>query len=110
MSVTIYPQEQAAERINVFHIVRLLGSALGASLYIILWQRRQVFYHLRLGSLLTPLAPPTQQFFERAEQFHLSGEKALAKLNSLLDRQATALALDDCFYLMGWMMVFYCCF
>ncbi|MCC5015192.1 MULTISPECIES: MFS transporter [unclassified Legionella] len=105
MSVTIYPQAQAAERINVFHIVRLLGSALGASLYVILWQRRQVFYHERLGSLLTPLAPPTQQFFERAEHFHLSGEKALAKLNALLDRQATALALDDCFYLMGWMMV-----
>lgn len=106
LSVRTYPQEKFAECANVFHIVRLLGSGLGASLYVILWHRRQVFYHDRLGSNLTVFSQNTMQFFDRAQLFNLSGKKALAQLNSYLDRQATALALDDCFYFMAWTMVF----
>ncbi|WP_454783076.1 hypothetical protein [Legionella sp. WA2022007384] len=82
---------------------RLLGSALGVSLFLILWHRREVFFHLRLGSNLTAFSPETQNFLQQAKLFHLQGKHALAQLNNYLTRQAIALALDDCFYLMGWM-------
>jgi DHA2 family multidrug resistance protein len=86
-------------------VSRLLGSGLGVALFLILWHRREVFFHERLGSSLTLLSHETQQFLEHAKFFHIQGKEALAQLNYYLTRQATALALDDCFYLMGWMTV-----
>jgi MFS transporter, DHA2 family, multidrug resistance protein len=76
------------------------------ALFLILWHRREVFFHLRLGSSLTAFAHETQQFLERAKLVHLQGKHAAAQLDYYLTRQASALALDDCFYLMGWITVF----
>ncbi|KTC90025.1 MFS transporter [Fluoribacter dumoffii] len=102
LSVQTFPETKLAEGICFFHVARLLGSGLGVSLFLILWHRREVFFHLRLGSSLTDFSQGTQQFFERAKLFHIQGKHASAQLNYYLTRQATALALDDCFYLMGW--------
>ncbi|KTD17474.1 MFS transporter [Legionella jordanis] len=102
ISVQNFSGKYSVEAINTFHIIRLVSSGIGAALFIILWQRRQVFYYERLGSKLTVFSQSTQTFFKQAGQINLYGEKALAQLNVYLTRQATALALDDCFYLMGW--------
>lgn len=105
LSVQMYPQ-RLSESANFFHIVRLISCGLGASLFVILWHRRQVFYYERLGENLTEFSQRTTDFLNRAQQFHMEGKKAFAQLSALLTRQATALALDDCFYLMGWLSVF----
>lgn len=105
LSTQSFKPEKLAECLSLFHVVRLLGSGLGVALFLILWHRRQVFYHERLGSRLTEFSQITTQFFHRAQQFNIEGKQALAQLNFYLNRQATALALDDCFYLMGWMLV-----
>lgn len=106
LSTQTFPKEKMVECVCFFHIARLLGSGLGVALFVILWHRRQVFYHHRLGSDLTAFSQATHQFFERAEQFHIQGKQALAQLNFYLNREATALALDDCFYLMAWLALF----
>ena len=100
-----FPEEKLQNVLIPFQFVRSLAGGIGASLYTILWQRRQVFYHERLGSKLTVFSPQTQTFFAKAEQFNLRDNRAKEQLEVYLDRQATALALDDCFYLMGWIMV-----
>ncbi|ASQ46740.1 MFS transporter [Legionella clemsonensis] len=105
LSVQMNPKK-SSESANFFHIVRLISSGLGASLFVILWQRRQVFFYERLGENLTHFSQKTINFLNHAQQFHLEGKKAFAQLNLQLTRQATALALDDCFYLMGWISVF----
>lgn len=102
LSVLTFPESKVAECICFFHVSRLLGSALGVSLFLILWHRREVFFHLRLGSRLTEFSHQTQQFLERAKLFHIYGKHASAQLNDYLTRQSIALALDDCFYLMGY--------
>jgi DHA2 family multidrug resistance protein len=89
----------------LFHIVRALASGLGAAVFDTIWQRRQVFFYDRLGSKLTQAAAPTQAFFSKAKQVGLQGLPADAQLDYYLQRQATALALDDCFYLMAWILV-----
>src|SRR5262249_39064037 len=91
--------------LTLLHVVRALFSGLGASAYATMWQRRQVFYHDRLGSQLTAFNPPTQAFFAEAPGFQLTGLSADAQLEFFLQQQATSLALDDCFYFMGWMLV-----
>ncbi|KTC87230.1 MFS transporter [Legionella brunensis] len=105
LSVQHVSPEKSGESANFFHIIRLLSCALGASLFVILWHRRQVFYYERLGENLTSFSHNTISFLNHAQQFHAEGKKALAQLNFFLTRQATALALDDCFYLMGWLSV-----
>jgi DHA2 family multidrug resistance protein len=99
------PQENRLDVYNLYQAVRAIGSGLGAAIYTTIWQRRQVFYHDRLGSRLTALSPETQDFFSNAQQFHLHGDVANAQLDYYLQREATSLALDDCFYLMGLILI-----
>ena len=100
-----FPQEKSLSALTFFQIFRALSSGLGASVYNTVWQRRQVFYHDRLGSRLTTVSPITQEYYVDAKEFNLQGDHASAEFNYLLDREATSLALDDCFYLMAWILV-----
>ncbi len=101
-----FPANASLEIVSLFHAVRTIASGLGAGFYIILWQRRQIFFHERLGSQLTAFSMETKQFFKNAKQLvGIQGQFADARLEFYLDRQATSLALDDCFWLMGWILV-----
>lgn len=100
-----FEEEKTLDVVVIFQFVRALSSGLGAALFTTLWQRRQVFYHERLGSQLTPFSQPTQDFLTQSRNLGLQGSSSFAQLDYFLDRQATALALDDCFYFMGWIMV-----
>lgn len=100
-----FPEAKGLAVIGFFQVGRVLASGLGAAIYITLWQRRQSFFHQRLGSELTLFDPETHHYFDHAATLGLQGESAVAKLADLLDRQSIALALDDCFYLMGWILV-----
>lgn len=105
LSVQVYPKEKQHECLNLFHIIRLCGSGIGIALFVTLWHRRQIFYYERLGSRLTEFSTVTNDFLNKAHQVPLPGKYAFAQLSSYLNRQATALALDDCFYLMSWMLI-----
>jgi DHA2 family multidrug resistance protein len=96
-----FPRERQFHVLSLFQVFRALACGLGASIYMTIWQRRQIFYRDRLGSGLTVLSPETHEFFSKAEQVGLHGETADAQLDYYLQRESTSLALDDCFYLMG---------
>lgn len=101
----LYLEERSVAAVSIFQIVRVISSSLGVILYITLWWRRRTFYHDRLGSTLTPFSEQTRAFFREAQNINLTGTAADAQLNLILERRATALALDDCFFLMGWILV-----
>lgn len=104
----IFAYKVDADRTNAFgmlHLTRALASGLGAGLFATMWQRRQVFYHDRLGANLTAFSQETKTFFVKAQQVQQMGLTAKEQLEFYLQQQATALALDDCFYMMGWMLV-----
>ncbi len=100
-----FPSEWGLHVMSLFHTVRATCSALGVAVYSTIWQRRQVFFHDRLGGDLTPFSQETKDFFVRAEELKLQPEQSLDQLNFFLTRRATSLALDDCFYLMAWLMI-----
>jgi DHA2 family multidrug resistance protein len=99
------PEDKMLHVLVLFQITRALSSGLGASIYATIWLRRQVFYHDRLGSQITAFSEQTKDFFTNAKQLHLQGEHANAQLDYYLQREATSLALDDCFYLMAWILI-----
>ncbi len=98
-------QDKMLGTLTLFQVVRALSSGLGASVYATIWQRRQVFFHDRLGSKITANSPETLEYFAKADTIGLKGEHAIAQLEYYLEREATSLALDDCFYLMAWILI-----
>lgn len=99
-----FPQEKNLHIMSLFQVTRALSSGLGAAVYAVIWQRRQVFFHDRLGSRITEASIETQQFYSNAKEIGLPEESVSAQLDYYLQREATSLALDDCFFLMAWIL------
>jgi DHA2 family multidrug resistance protein len=90
---------------GVFHFVRAMCGGIGTSVFTTLWTRRSSYHHERVGSTLSPSSENTKAFLAPVESLGVKGKKALALVNTFLDQQASMLALNDCFYLMGWMFL-----
>lgn len=99
------PPEIAPKILTLFQIVRSSSSTLGTTLFYTIWLRRQVFFYERLGGSLTKLSPLTQEYYVQAKTLGLTKSERTPMLQQLLTNEATSLALNDCFYLMGWMTV-----
>lgn len=100
-----FPKERRSDIFLLFQVMRNLASGLGASIYSITWQRRTVFYYERLNEGLNPTSQNLKLFFQKVKSFHLQGAPQ-ARLNHFLSDQASALGLEDVFFLMGWILVF----
>jgi len=106
LAMASYGAEKSSAVFVLFQVVRVLASSLGSGLYVILWQRRQVFFHERLGEELTINSQLTLDYFQRAiNVFHLTREQATDQLDVFLTRQATSLALNDVFGFMGYLLL-----
>lgn len=90
---------------GIFHFVRTMSGGIGTSIFTTLWTRKSMYYHERVGSVLTQTNPQTKQFLHQLEDLGLKGQKGLEFLNDSLNNQAAMLALNDCFYLMGWLFL-----
>lgn len=93
-------QEISADKIpgaaGIFHFLRAMVGAVGTAVFTTIWQRRTTFHHLRIGESLTiynPMTPMT------------TDPQALEILNRGVDVQSAMLAINDSFYLMGWLFV-----
>lgn len=101
-----HTEAESADTFVLYQVTRCLSTSVGAGLYVILWQRRHVFFHERLGEQLTACSQLTTNFFSQAAfDFHLSPGQSHAQLDLFLEQQATALALNDALGAMGWVMV-----
>ncbi len=98
--------EPGIEALALFHIFRTLGAGLGLSIISTIWQRREVFYHLRLGGALTPTSQLVHQFYERTREAFFTPAMSKDALSDALEREAVSLALNDCFYLIAILMAF----
>ncbi len=105
LSIQDIPTAILPSATGIFHFVRAMSGGIGTSIFTTLWIRRSAHHHERVGSALTVTGDQTNQFFSEAEGLGIKGNKALALLNTLLDNQAAMLALNDCFYLMGWLFL-----
>ena len=104
MVINCCDDKTGIEGVAFFHIARTLGSGLGLAIIATIWERRQAFYHLRLGSQLVPLSDPLFQFVQRLKDSQFTPSMYKSALNFALDREAVSLALNDCFYLIAILM------
>lgn len=101
---SVYPSKYV-DVLSLVQVARALGSGLGAAIFTTLWQRRQVFFNERLVSRLTPFSSQTDDYYSNVGLIGLEGEAATAQLDYFTQRVASSLALDDSFYLMGYLLV-----
>ena len=105
LSVQDVETERLPSATGVFHFVRAMSGGIGTSIFTTLWIRRSAYHHERTGSMLTHARHATEQFLQEIKELGLQGKQALGVLNEMLDNQAAMLALNDCFFVMGWIFL-----
>ena len=94
LSAKEIPNTDLPSSTGLFHFIRALVGGVGTSVFTTIFYRRTIFHHERIGSAL-----------------NLSGtnlvetEQGNAILNNLVDQQASLLAINEVFYLMGFLFV-----
>lgn len=81
---------------GLFHFFRAIMAGVGTSIFTTLWFRRTIFHHERVAEMMTRFNPSTPQSEDPSLQ---------TLLNRGLDQQAAMLALNDVFWLMGWLFL-----
>lgn len=99
------PNEKLPSAAGIFHFVRAMFGGIGTSVFTTLWVRRSAFHHEREGSNVSCFSENTTSMLEQMKQLGIQGKKSLVVLNNFVNDQAAMLALNDCFYLMGWLFL-----
>lgn len=96
---------QLASATGIFHFFRAMSGAVGTAVFTTMWTRRSAYHHAVVGENLTAYSRQTEGYLDKLDQVGLSGEQGLAQLNVALNHQADVLAINDCFYFMGWVFL-----
>ncbi len=105
LSIQDVPELELASATGLFHFVRAMVGGVGTSVFTTLWIRRSAYHHATVGENLTVFSQQTTSFLEKLGELNLHGQKALEQMNLILEQQAEVLAINDCFYLMGWIFL-----
>lgn len=100
LSLQDVPDAKIASSAGIFHFVRALSGGIGTSIYTTLWYRRDVFHRfnqvLSINNHNYPLA---------LADLPLSYPQQLAVLENMTEVQSRMLAQNDCFFIMGWLLL-----
>jgi DHA2 family multidrug resistance protein len=105
LSIQDVPEAKLASSTGIFHFVRAMVGGVGTSVFTTMWVRRSAYHHATVGENLTIFSPQTTSFFDKLGELGLHGQKAAAQMDVILEQQAEVLAINDCFYLMGWIFL-----
>jgi DHA2 family multidrug resistance protein len=105
LSLQDVPGQKLATATGIFHFVRAMVGGIGTSVFTTMWIRRSAYHHATVGENLTIFSPQTTSYFNRLSDLGFHGQKALEQMNVTLEQQAEVLAINDCFYLMGWIFL-----
>ena len=103
--VEIAEKDVQLKSVTFFQFTRAMSSSLGIAFFTTIWQRRAAFYHSRLGGQLTIYSEDTLKYLDKFKDFDLSKMMRVNELSSALSLQSRTLAINDCFYLMGWILL-----
>lgn len=105
LSVRDIPLDKLPSSSGMFHFFRALMGGVGTSVFTTMWTRRSAYHHSNIVAEILPSSESVSEFYTKLKSFGITGEKAQAYINSLVDQQAAVLGINDCFYLMGWIFI-----
>jgi DHA2 family multidrug resistance protein len=94
-------------------MMRNLGGSIGIALLSALLTIRERFHSNRLGEAVNPYNPLTQErlraltrnFIAAGSDAYTAGQQAIAALDAVVRREATLMAFNDCFYVLGLVLI-----
>lgn len=102
-------QDIATEKLpsatGMFHFVRAIAGGIGTSIFTTLWIRRSAFHHANLVAQIQYNRSPVVNLYDQLDGLQIAGKKAQTLVNDLANQQASLLAINDCFFLMGWIFI-----
>jgi DHA2 family multidrug resistance protein len=107
------PASKAAGASGLFNMVRNLGGSIGIALLSALLTVRERFHSNRLGEAVSAYNPLTRErlaaleahFTAGGSDAGTAGQQAVAALDSVVRREATLMAFNDCFHLLGLVLI-----
>lgn len=105
LSLQDVPGQKLASATGIFHFVRAMVGGVGTSVFTTMWIRRSEYHHATVGENVTAFSQQTKAFLQNLKALGLQGQQALEQMNVILNQQADILAINDCFYLMGWVFL-----
>jgi len=105
LNVRDIPNEKLASGTGMFHFVRAMMGGVGTSVFTTIWVRRSAYHHQVLGESVTPFTPQSNLYFDKLNDLGINGSQALEITNNVVNNQAAVLAINDCFWLMGWIFL-----
>lgn len=95
---------QLASASGLFNFCRLVaGGGFGTAIFVTLWQRREIFHHSRLVESITPFSQNTRNMLDLLKEMGIEGRHATAVLETIVVPQASIIAIDEIFYICGWL-------
>jgi DHA2 family multidrug resistance protein len=105
LSLTGLPANKIASASGLFNFMRLIALGFGTSLSQTLWDRRQAFHDHILSAHTGVSDPATQHWLTAATAHGLSQQQAYGNMARAISNQAFMLALNDMYYLAGWLFL-----
>lgn len=106
ISLAPIPADKLASASGIFNFTRLVaGGGVGTSLFVSMWNRWHQYYHARLSETVTIYNDTTNQFFNRLKTLNIFSPESYKITDDLMNNQAFMLALNDIFYLAGWLFL-----
>lgn len=107
ISIILYgmPGNQIASALGIANFLRILGGSFGTSLSVALWERREAFHHSHLTQNITNLNPFSLRAVDQLHHLGFTGLKAYQQLVLIITNQAFMLAINDVFWVFGWIFL-----
>ena len=107
------PASRTAGASGLFNMTRNLGGSIGIALLSALLTVRERFHSNRLGEAVSLYNPLTQErlnslrqgFAAAGSDAYTAGQQAVAALDAALRREATLMAFNDCFRVLGLVLI-----
>jgi DHA2 family multidrug resistance protein len=93
------PPERMADAASLFNFIRTLFGAVGASIAVTLWERRESLHHVRLTEHITPYNPLAADALDALGRLGFSEEQSAARLAGEITRQGFILAAAEIYLL-----------
>lgn len=105
LSIQNISEEKLPSSTGIFHFVRAMVGGIGTSVFTTMWIRRTAYHHQTIGENVTAFSSETKSFLAQLSQLGLEGKQGLGQMNMILNNQSAMLAINDCFWVMGWTFI-----
>jgi MFS transporter, DHA2 family, multidrug resistance protein len=95
--------EKLAFGSGLVNFFRITAGSFGASLVTTFWQRREALHHSQLIEGITPYTPQANQALDLLGRSGLDDGQRLVQLNHMITQQSSLLAVNDIFWISGWL-------